>query len=197
MRYTTTNSDQLVTENYPFGHRVNGVAGNVCWKLTDWQLWRASLLVRLHRVWVEIADVETPGANHPGCVASADSTGARRATGDQISRVSSSGRRSKPVSTPCDVRNTDVMNSLTKDAVNATSMRRRSANSAEISKRTSSATGLPDKIHDHRIWSSLNVMNIDRRNADTEKARSANSGPSRISMSVVVVGTRSDSRQTA
>ena len=199
MRYTTTNCDRSVTRNYPFGHRVNSVASNVCWNRTVRQAWSTRHLAKFHRAWVEIADRGTPGEIHLDTAVSAGSTGARVATGVQFSRVSSSGRRSKADPAMRNGRNSDVMNYLPTNANNATPMPRRSANSAMPSTRTRFASGLPGMVQDNRILflPSPHVMSIDRRNADTEKARSANSGPSRIDMSVVAVGTRSDSRQTA
>jgi hypothetical protein len=197
MRYTTTNIDQSVTENYPFGHRVNSVAGNVCWKLTGWQLWRTRHLARIHRAWVENADDEVPGEIHLDRVVSAGSTGARRATGMQFSRVSNTGRRSKNDSAPHSGWKPNVVNSLPGNANSANRMPRRSANSALSSIRARFVFRESGNVQDNRIPPLPDVMSIDRRNADTEKARSANSGPSRIDMSVVAVGTRSDSRQTA
>ena len=195
MPHTTTSIDLLVTKNYPFGHAVNTVANSVCWNLASQAERRARNLVNIHRAWVEIADRDAPGADHPGCGVSASSTGARRATGTQFGRSSASGTGARAASS-CK-RNPGISEHTQSGAKYIEREHKRNANFANASNPADFASNSKADVRMNRIQASRIVMSNNRRNADKEKARSANSGPSRNSMSVVVVGTRSDSRQTA
>ena len=195
MPHTTTRVDTCVTENYPFGHAVNTVADNVCWNLADQRVRSERNLISLNRAWVEIADRGEPGAEHSGCGVSADSTGARQATGNQFGRSSAPGKGARAAC--CCKRKPENTDHLCREADLAETMNTRNANSAKTSNPVDFAINPKAVVSTSRIQTSRITMSNSRRNADKEKARSANSGPSRISMSVVNVGTRSDSRQTA
>jgi hypothetical protein len=155
MRYATTGTGDTVTRNYPFGHAVNRMAGNVCWKLAISRGQDTQADMMPNRAWIEIEMSHEPDAIAPGNAGMSVSTGARNRNHDWTG-FQDRARRITP---------------------------RHALKCAAIRQRVS------------RI-ASTNTNHSNRTIAQTEKARCANTGPSRNSM-IVVVGTRSDRRQTA
>lgn len=77
MRYATTGTGDTVTRNYPFGHAVNRMARNVCWKLaiSRGQTTQAGMMP--NRAWIETEMSREPGSIAPGNAGTSVSTGAR------------------------------------------------------------------------------------------------------------------------
>lgn len=195
MPHTTTRLDIYVTKYYPFGHAVNTVVDTVCWFATDWDLGNMRDVVRLDRVSIESAEREQPGVGHPGCGVQADSIGARWSIDSRSNRMQQPGRNADAEGGSHRQGSWKSHRASHVNGIGRVSNRSANfefGNQARQTVMQMGGTTVPATSRKTRsCMSSISWI------ADTEKARSANSGPSRNSMSDGVVGTRSDSRQTA